>query len=201
MKDRLVILGAGGHGRVCAEVAMLNGYDNIVFLDDRRVDGLNVIDTTKNLEKYIPENEFFVAIGDNSIRTDFIRRIKKSGGRLATLIHPRSVVSGSAKIGAGTVVMAGAVIQADAVVGDGVIINTCSSVDHDCVVGDYSHVAVGAHLAGAVILGVSVFAGANCAISNNLSITDHCIIGTGTAVISDLTKSGTYVGLPARRVK
>lgn len=201
MNDRLIIIGAGGHGRVCAEAASLNGYNEIAFLDDRSIDGLNVIDSTDNFVKYIHDSVFFVAIGDNAIRADYISKIKKSGGRLVRICHPQSVVSVSAKIGAGTVVMAGAVVQADAVIGEGVIINTCSSVDHDCVIGDFSHVAVGARLAGAVKLGDFVFAGANCAVSNNLSITDRCIIGAGTAVIHDITKSGTYVGVPARRVK
>ena len=201
MNDRLVIIGAGGHGRVCAEAASMIGYDDIVFLDDRLIDGLNVIDSTNNFSKYIADSVFFVAIGDNGIRADYISRIKESGGRLIKICHPRSVVSLSAEIGAGTVVMAGAVVQADARIGEGVIINTCSSVDHDCVIGNYSHIAVGARLAGAVRLGEYVFAGANCAVSNNLSITDNCIIGAGTAVIRDLTKSGTYVGVPARRVK
>lgn len=201
MNNRLVIIGAGGQGRVCAEAASLNGYDNIVFLDDRPVNGINIIDSTDNFEKYISDSVFFVAIGDNRIRADFICRIRRSGGQIITIIHPGSVVSASAKIGAGTVVMAGAVVQADAVIGDGVILNTCSSVDHDCVIGNYSHVAVGARLAGAVMLGDYVFAGANCAVSNNLSITDNCIIGAGTAVICNLTKAGTYVGVPARRVK
>ncbi len=201
MNRQLIILGAGGHGRVCAEVAELNGYQKVIFLDDKPVPGLPVAGTLEKIPEYIDNSSFFVAIGNNRIRKEYIELINKLGGDLITLIHPHSFVSKTASFGKGSVIMAGAVVQADAYIGSGVIINTCSSVDHDCHIGDYSHVAVGAHLAGAVLIGESTFIGASCAISNNLSITGGCIIGAGTAIIHDIKTPGTYVGVPARRVK
>ena len=202
MKNKkLIIIGAGGHGRVCAEAASLSGYSEIAFLDDKKVDGLPVVGTLNDIEKYICECCFFVAIGDNFTRKRIMLSIKEMGGELTSIIHPFSSVSKSAEIGEGTVIMAGAVVQASAKVGDGVIINTCSAVDHDCVVGNWTHVAVGARLAGSVKVGESVFLGASCAVSNNLSITDNCIVGAGTAVICNINDSGTYVGVPARRIK
>lgn len=198
---KLIIIGAGGHGRVCAEAASLSGYSEIAFLDDRKVEGLPVIGTLNDIEKYTGEYCFFVAIGDNSLRKKILKNVKELGGEIASIIHPFSSVSKSAEIGEGTVIMAGAVVQSKAKVGDGVIINTCSSVDHDCVVGNWTHVAVGARLAGSVKVGESVFLGASCAVSNNLSITDNCIVGAGTAVICNINDSGTYVGVPARRIK
>ncbi len=198
-KKKLIIIGAGGHGRVCAEAAELAGYGDIAFLDDNNVEGLPVIGTLDDIEKFTGCC-FFVAIGSNSVRKKILNKIKAAGGELVTIIHPFSCVSKSAVIGAGTVVMAGAVVQANAKIGDGVIINTCSSVDHDCTVGSFSHIAVGAHLAGTVKIGDSVFVGANCAISNNISVTSNCVIGAGTAVICDIKNAGTYVGVPARMV-
>ncbi len=195
------MIGAGGHGRVCAEAAELSGFRDIAFLDDKKVEGMPVIGTLNDIEKYISSCCFFVAIGDNMIRKRIINIIKELGGELISIIHPFSSFSKSAEIGEGTVIMAGAVVQANAKIGDGVIINTCSSVDHDSIVGNYTHVAVGARLAGAVKVGGSVFLGASCAVSNNLSITDNCIVGAGTAVICDITDCGTYVGVPARRIK
>lgn len=198
---KLIIIGAGGHGRVCAEAAELAGFRDIAFLDDKKVEGLPVIGTLNDIEKYTGECCFFVAIGDNSLRKKILKNVKELGGELASIIHPFSSVSKSAEIGEGTVIMAGAVVQANAKIGDGVIINTCSSVDHDCVVGNWTHVAVGARLAGSVKVGESVFLGASCAVSNNLSITDNCIVGAGTAVICNINDAGTYAGVPARRIK
>ena len=198
---KLIIIGAGGHGRVCAEAASLSGYKEIAFLDDKNVEGLPVIGTLNDIEKYICECCFFVAIGDNSLRKKILKNVKELGGELASIIHPFSSVSKSAEIGEGTVIMAGAVVQANAKIGEGVIINTCSSVDHDCVVGNWTHVAVGARLAGSVKAGKSVFLGASCVILNNLSVTDNCVVGAGSAVICNINDVGTYVGVPARRIK
>ena len=198
---RLIVIGAGGHGRVCAEAAELAGFRDITFLDDKKIEGLPVVGTLDDIGKFKDDCCFFVAIGDNGIRKKVIKTIKEMGGGFASIIHPFSSVSKSAEIGDGTVIMAGAVVQSKAKIGDGVIINTCSSVDHDCVVGNWTHVAVGARLAGSVKVGESVFLGASCAVSNNLSITDNCIVGAGTAVICNINDAGTYVGVPARRIK
>lgn len=198
---KLIIIGAGGHGRVCAEAAELAGFRDIAFLDDKKVEGLPVAGTLNDIDKFTGDCCFFVAIGNNGFRRKLLKKIKELDGEITSIIHPFSSISKSAEIGEGTVIMAGAVVQANAKIGSGVIINTCSSVDHDCVVGNYTHVAVGARLAGSVKVGESVFLGASCAVSNNLSITDNCIVGAGTAVICNINDAGTYVGVPARRIK
>ena len=200
MKHRLVILGAGGHGKVCSEVASLNNYGEIIFLDDRHVTGMPVIGTMKDIKNCVDDSLFFVAIGNNDLRKNYIEEILSLGGSLVNLIHPNSTVSRSAVLADGIVVMAGAVIQANASIDRGVIVNTCSSVDHDCTIGKYSHIAVGSHLGGTVKVGESSFIGAGSSVSNNVTIADNCIVGVGTAVIHDLDEAGIYVGVPARRV-
>ena len=198
---KLIIIGAGGHGRVCAEAASLSGYSEIAFLDDRKVEGLPVIGTLNDIEKYTGEYCFFVAIGDNSLRKKILKNVKELGGELASIIHPFSSVSKSAEIGEGTVIMAGAVINPGARICRGVIVNTCSSVDHDCVLKDFCHIGVGAHLAGTVIVGETSFVGAGTAVINNITIGDGVTIGAGAAVVKNLTETGTYVGVPARKIK
>lgn len=200
---RLIIIGAGGHGKVCAEIAKLSGYEEIFFLDDStgRPSDFNIAGTTADYEEYLNGSDFFVAMGDNRLRRMFQERIVNCGGRMTTLIHPSAIVSVSAVIGSGSVVMAGAVINPGAVIGDGVIINTCSSVDHDCKIGDFVHIAVGAHLAGLVVVGENTFIGAGCTCVNNISIPEGTIVGAGAVVNKSLPCSGTYVGIPARRIK
>lgn len=60
MKNSLVIIGAGGHGRVCAEIAELNGYKKILFLDDGNVGNIELAEDENStsairvfLHKYI----------------------------------------------------------------------------------------------------------------------------------------------------
>lgn len=202
--NRLVILGAGGHGKVVADIASRAGYADIAFLDDdplyEKVLGypvLGPIDMSSELDSTV----FHVAIGNASTRKKVQEEIIARGGRVASLIHPNAVIADSVKIGEGTAVMAGAVINPGAVIGNGCIINTCSSVDHDCVIGSYVHVAVGAHVAGAAMVGDSTWIGAGSIVSNNISIGPNCTVGAGAAVVRNIEVPGIYVGTPARRIK
>lgn len=199
--NKLVIIGAGGHGRVCAEIASMTGYRKIVFLDDCPKGNSAVVGSTENLTPFLTEYDFFVGLGNNTLRKAFFERIKALGGTLATLIHPNSTVSKTAVIGEGSVVMAGAVINPGAKIGRGVIVNTCSSADHDCRIKDFSHIGVGAHLAGTVEVGETSFIGAGSAVINNITIGDGVTVGAGAAVVCNLTEAGTYVGVPARKIK
>ncbi|MGB4091065.1 MAG: acetyltransferase [Ruminococcus flavefaciens] len=195
--ERLVIIGASGHGKVVADIAKLNGYSDIVFLDDndrvKECDGYPVVGDSS----HAPEGEVFVAVGNARIRRMLMERY--ADRVQPVLIHPNAVIAEGVQIGAGTVVMVGAIVNPGALIGKGVIINTCSSVDHDCVVGDYVHVAVGAHLCGTVIIGESTWIGAGATVSNNINICGNCMVGAGTVVIEDINEKGTYVGVPARR--
>lgn len=201
MKNTLVIIGAGGHGRVCGEIAELIGYKEILFLDDSNVSGVNIVGSSVEFTKYIDSADLFVGIGNNQVRSRVSEEILQKGGSLVNLIHPGSVISRTASVGVGSVVMAGAVINSGAEIGDGVIINTCSSVDHDCIIGDYSHISVGAHLAGTVSVGRCSFIGAGAIIINNISVSDNCMVGAGAVMVNNAILEGVYVGVPARRIE
>lgn len=201
MNKPLIIVGASGHGSVAQEIAELQGYESIYFLDDAAPIRTNVLGKVADFEKHAEGCVFFVAIGSNSVRERIYKQLKSKGARLVSLIHPNATVSGRAKVGEGAFIMAGAVVNANAVIGNGVIVNTCSSVDHDCVLKDFSHISVGAHLAGSVEIGERTLVGAGATVINNLSVCDDCIIGAGAVVIRNISKKGTYVGVPARRIK
>lgn len=199
MHDKLVIIGAGGHGRVCAEIAELCGYKRVIFLDDRANEFVKIDGRTTDFVKYLGCADFFVGIGNNSVRERIINLILQSGGNIITLIHPFTSVSPNATVSDGTVIMAGSVINSGAVIGKGVIVNTCASIDHDCLISDYSHISVGAHLAGTVRLGKNTVVGAGATIINNVDVCENCIIGAGATVIHSLFESGTYIGVPVRK--
>ena len=196
---RLVIIGASGHGKVIADIAVRNGYENIVFLDDdedvRECAGFPVIG--KTCEARNIDGDKIVAIGNPKIR----ERIQEELNDVVTLIHPDAVISRRVTIGTGSVVMAGAVINSDAVIGKGCIINTGASVDHDCNIEDFAHISVGAHVAGTCVIGERTWIGAGATVSNNVNICGDGMIGAGTVVIKDIDKPGTYVGSPARKIK
>ena len=198
---KLAIIGASGHGKVVADIARKNGYSEIVFLDDderiHECGGYSVIG--KSSEAGTIDADIIVGIGNAGIR----KRIQESilDEKLVILIHPDAVVAEDVMIGSGTVVMAGAVINPGARIGKGCIINTCSSVDHDCKVGDYVHIAVGSHLCGTVSVGDGTWIGAGATVSNNVSICSDCMIGAGAVIVKNIDSAGTYMGVPARRIR
>ncbi len=196
--NKLIILGASGHGKVIADIAANVGYTDIVFLDDditiKECSGFPVVGKT-SLAKSMAGDKI-IAIGNASVRESIHRDIK-----LITLIHPNAVIGRNVEIGEGSVVMAGAVINPDTKIGKGCIINTASSVDHDCIINDYVHVAVGAHICGTVCIGEKVWIGAGAIIINNIEICDKCKIGAGTVVIDNIDKNGVYAGVPARLIR
>lgn len=202
---RLFIVGCSGHGKVIADIALkLRKYDEIIFLDDNpaadRCLGIPVAGGS-TYEDIAPQDEIIVAIGNPEIRRRLQEQYEKRHLSVATLIHPDAVIGTAVKIGAGTVVMAGAVINPDSVLGKGVIVNTGATVDHDNIINDYAHISVGAHTAGTVTVGKATWIGAGAVVSNNLRICDNVMIGAGAVVISDIEEPGTYVGVPARKIR
>ena len=192
---KLVIIGASGHGKVIADIAVKNGYEHIVFLDDKNVKecaGFPVIGKTSEANGM--DGDKIVAIGNARIR----ERIQEGLKDVVTLIHPDAVISRRVEIGEGSVVMAGAVINTDAVIGKGCIIYTAASADHDCILGEYVHVSVGSHLSGTVNVGKGTWIGAGATVSNNVNICGDCMVGAGAVCIKDIDRPGTYVGVPAR---
>lgn len=200
--NKLVIIGASGHGKVVADIAEKSGYTDIVFLDDDPTagvcDGYAVIGGREAIRS-LEDSNFIVAIGNAEIRRKLQSELIEMGLHIVSLIHPSAVVARDVKIGVGTVVMAGAVINPNTEIGRGCIINTCSSVDHDCRVGDYVHIAVGAHVCGAVMIGDGTWIGAGATVSNNVEIAEDCMIGAGAVVVKDIGESSVYIGVPAQK--
>lgn len=140
-KKKLLILGAGGHGRVVKEVAESCGYETS-FLDDRNP---NAIGSIRDLEQICPEfDECFVAIGNAGIRSGLMNRLEQLHCMTPVLIHPTAYISPSATIGVGTVVAPHATIHSNAIIGKGSIVSINAVIDHDVKVGDFCHINAGA---------------------------------------------------------
>ncbi len=200
---RLAVAGAGGHGLVCADIARLAGYDQVLFFDDDPSAGQAFPFPVHGPVSDIPALgcDAFVAIGSNAARAAVQSSLEAAGVRIATLAHPSAYVASSAFLGAGSAVMAGAVVNPFARLGRGCIVNTCASVDHGCALGDFCHVAVGAHLAGDVTLGERCMVGAGAVVIQGLRVAAGAVIGAGAAVVRDVDAAGTYAGVPARALR
>lgn len=203
MKNKLLILGAGGHAKVVADMARLNGYTEIAFLADRMPANVgtecHVLGACMDFVRY-PEADIIVAIGDADARGRLVQQCLQAGRCVVTLVHPQAVVAQDVQLGAGTVVMAGAVINPASRVGKGCIINTGATVDHDNRIADYVHLSPGVHLAGTVEVGDYAWLGVGANVRDHIRICPHAIIGVGAAVVKDITEPGTYIGVPARKM-
>lgn len=193
----VIIIGASGHAKVIADI--VEKCDDRVFSyldDDLSKDG--VTGKISDCRKYI-DKQFIIAIGNNEIR----RRIADEYKDLNyyTAIHPSAIIAKDVTIGDGTAVMAGAVINASSVIGRHCIVNSGSVVEHDNRLADFVHLSPNATLCGTVTVGENTHVGAGVTVKNNTNITADCVIGIGAAVVKDITESGIYCGVPAKRVE
>lgn len=199
MCNRLVIIGAGGHGKVIADIALKNGYTDVVFVDDNAVGscmGFPIVCTNAEIEKLNDgKTDFVIAIGANEIRK---RIAERHALHWATLVHPSAQIGGNVELGKGTVVMAGAVINACATVGEHCIINTCAVVEHDNHIEDYVHISPNAALGGTVYVGEGAHIGIGATVKNNIKICKNCTIGAGAVVVKSIMEPAAYVGVPAQ---
>jgi UDP-perosamine 4-acetyltransferase len=206
----VVVYGAGGQARVLLELMDRAGICPIAgLIDDNpdfigtKVEGVNVlgpIDRIGTLIRVHRIHRAVIAVGNNELRKKFAQHARGLGLRLPVLIHPNAYVSPTAKLGDGTVVMAGAVVSAHVTMGELGIINTRASIDHDCYLGDCVHVAPGVTLAGGVTVGNGTLVGVGSSVLPGLCIGDDSIVGAGSVVIRDVPSNCTVVGNPARSI-
>ena len=192
----MYLFGASGHAKVIMDILTASGQEIDALIDDN--EKVNELNGYKVLHGVTDASPVIVSIGVNAIRKKVVEKLT---GDFGIAIHPSAIVSPSAKIGEGTVVMAGAIINADAVIGKHCIINTGASVDHECVVGDYCHIAPHATLCGQVHVGEGTMMGVGSCAIPCVNIGSWCTIGAGAAVVKDVADGVTVVGVPAKVIK
>ncbi len=203
---RLAIIGAGGHGRVAAEAALLAGWSEITFYDDNwpkiRKNKVWQIagcfgDFLENPRQY---DGVFVAVGDNSHREKIMKSIIKAGIPIVSIYHPSSVISRFSVIGKGSLVLANSVINPFCNIGVGVIINTSAVVEHDCFIEDFVHVSPNVSIGGTVTIRKGSWIGIGSTIKNNVTIEEHAVVGMGAVVTKNVGSEVTVVGIPAKPI-
>jgi sugar O-acyltransferase (sialic acid O-acetyltransferase NeuD family) len=206
-RGRIFVYGAGGHGKVVADILISRGESEFAgFVDDReelwgaRVIGLPVLGDGQWLRLEALNSPIAVALGVGECRSRQLlaERCSRWGIEVLTLVHPAATVSQSAQLGRGTVVMAGAIINPDARVGVGVIVNTGAVVEHDVKIGDYAHVAPKAAMGGASHLGAFSHLGLGAVVLQCIHIGAHTMVGAGAVVVENLPDRIVAIGAPAR---
>lgn len=207
----IVVIGGGGHAKVIISLLKKRGDYRIVGYTDKEnrgaVLGIAYLGGDEVLGDLIREGGACAAaigigtVGRGDARKAIKARLESLGFYLPALVSSDAVVNEAVSIDDGAVVFDGAVINSGTTIGECAILNTRSAVDHDCVIGSYVHVAPGATLSGQVKLGDDVFVGTGATVIHGVTICPGCVIGAGAVVIADCSIPGTYVGVPARRIK
>jgi sugar O-acyltransferase (sialic acid O-acetyltransferase NeuD family) len=142
--------------------------------------------------------EIIVAIGNNDLRLKISLKYESHGMKLAKIIHPKASISENAEIGGGTTVFANAVINPFVKIGKACIINTGAIIDHNCTLSDGVHISPNAALGGTVKIGKKTWICIGSSIANDITIGQDCVIGAGSAVISDIPDNVLAAGVPAK---
>jgi sugar O-acyltransferase (sialic acid O-acetyltransferase NeuD family) len=208
--ERVLIVGAGGHGRVVLDILLQTGRQVVGFVDNnsnvhgRRVDGVPVLGAIDGLAERVRELDaagVLIAIGDNGVRRGLARDVDALGIDLINAIHPSATLARNATLGRNVVVAAGAVVGAHCQVGDSVILNTGCIIDHQTMIGEGSHICPGVRIAGRVNVEPGTFIGIGATIIPKVTLGCECIIGAGAVVIEDVPPMATVVGVPAHPIK
>lgn len=186
---KIYIYGGGGHGLVVSDIAKAVGYKQVVVLDDK---------SDAKFHKDLEKADIFIAVGDNKARQTLTKLVKNANFNIVSLIHPSAVISPSATIKDGVVVMPNAVINANAVIKDGAIINSSSVIEHECIIESFAHISPKVALAGGVKVGSLTHIGIGSSVIQGISIGSNCIIGAGSVVVCDIGDNTKAFGVPAK---
>jgi sugar O-acyltransferase (sialic acid O-acetyltransferase NeuD family) len=209
VKRKVMILGAGGHARVVANIAALTADLDIVGIADKsaatvgeRIGGTKIVASLDDLPRWRGQGITHVALafGGNQERARAMHEAEANGLASVTLVHPAAVIEDRVAIGDGALICAGAVLVTECRIGRGAIVNTGASVDHESEVGECAHIAPGCRVAGRVTVGDRALLGIAACVVPGRRIGADAVVGAGAVVINDVPAGVTVVGVPARIV-
>jgi sugar O-acyltransferase (sialic acid O-acetyltransferase NeuD family) len=203
MAGRLLILGAGGHGRAVADLAAECGWNVAGFTD--RSAGPGVLGGDDDVEGLIRAGKVeaaIVGVGNTALhrRTELFELLKKAGTTIPTLVHPRANVARTCRVGEGTVLFPGVVLGAAVEIGDNVVLYSNAVAEHDCRIASHAYLSPGAILSGSVTVEVGAFVGAGAILLPGITVGVDAIVAAGAVVTRDVEAGVTVLGSPARQI-
>ncbi len=204
--QKVLIYGAGGHGKVVADILESAGATVLGFIDDKTehhgqpFSGYSILGGRNELANMRGDKtvRVVVAICDNGIRRQIVDALQAEGHMFAHAIHPSAILAKSSSLGAGSMVSARAVVNPSATIGEHTVINTGAIVEHDNTIGSFVHIAPGVKLGGHVTVGSGSSIFTNATVLPRVVIGKNCVVGAGAVVLKDVPDGATVVGNPAK---
>ena len=206
-QKNIVFIGYSGHAFVAADIFLSMGLSVVAYCDNEEKTynpfSLKYIGNDHELSvlKLLKEYDYFIAVGDNTVRRKIFERLNVVLGVPVNAIHASSVISPSSVIGKGVFIAANSTINPLVKIGNGVICNTSCSIDHECVIEDFAHIAPGTVLCGNVRIGEESYIGANSVIRQGINIGKNVMIGAGAVIVKDVPDNSTVIGNPQKNLK
>jgi sugar O-acyltransferase (sialic acid O-acetyltransferase NeuD family) len=204
----ILIVGAGGHGQVVADILRAARSDgqlvsDIAFIDNDQarqdqIGARHVVLGGVEQIAALRHDGIIVAVGENAARACLFAALATAGERFTLARHPRSTIAGNVTIGAGTVIAAGAVVGTETIIGRNVIVNTAATIDHHCAIADHVHIAPGVHVGGEVRVGEGALVGIGATVLPRVTIGAWSTVAAGAVVTKDVPARATVMGVPAR---
>ena len=199
----IVLIGSGGHARVCADVIASLGVFQVAGCVSNETGWKNGPAILGN-DSVLPDlraagyRNAFVAIGDNRIRERIATHLAADGWAIPAIVHRNAILGSDVTIGSGSVLMPGSIVNACSHIGRYSIVNTGASADHDCVIGNCAHLAPGSSLCGGVRVGDRALVGVGANIVPNITIGIDAVVAAGATVTRDVKPGTTVYGTPAK---
>ena len=199
---RLLVLGAGGHGRALADLAAACGFTVVGFTEPDGA-GRDVVGTDDDLPALIARlrvGAAAVGVGSTALarRRELFGRLRAAGLATPALVHPRASVSASAAVGDGAALFPGVVLGAGVRVEANAVLYSAAVAEHDCRIGEHAWLSPGVVLAGGVTVQAGAFLGAGAVVVPGRTIGRRAMVAAGAVVVEDVEPDATVVGVPAR---
>jgi len=209
-KEKIVIIGAGGHAKVVIEIInSIGDYEiiGVVAREDEEKDKIQEYKVFKGdqyLDMFFKDGIKNAAIGiggfrDNHLRKEMFTKVKQIGYKLPPLIHPSVIISSSVSIGAGSVVYPGVIINSEVEIGENSIIATGSSIDHETIIQDHVLISAGVTVGAYVTVEKEALLALGCKVVSGMTIGERVLIASGAVVVHNLSANDIVFGVPAKK--
>lgn len=208
MKEKVIVIGDGGHAKIVIDILREMGTYEIIGVTSKQADkqifyDLPILGNDDILVKYQKEGINNVAIGiggfkDNELRTRIFNDLFSKGFNIINVIHPKSIIANSVILGKGVVIFAGVILNTGVNLGDNVIVATGSTVDHETIIDKHCLISAGVTIGANTRINSGTLCALGSKVISGITIGENVLVAAGAVVVSNLKTGSKVFGIPAK---